>query len=290
MREIILVKIGGHYSDYSDEDVMLPLQENLDKFGVETFDELKQKWENMQWGYSPKTCTDMRLVNAYTSKEVKELEKQLVIDGMEAPTYLELEITSEDTWVCEEFEIVCFKDLMIDPKHYSTPFDANPNGGLYSCYYAVECERGEIYSKDFRFFDCEDCGRTICEQNPANGWETQFHYIGDEDEGAMVCSKCWEESVMEHGVDVEHILEKRIITGDFFNYKELEEKGWVRIHGSILVGSGYTGSQSEEVFFGILKSEYEERPNSLFLLDYDSMAIGGLGGYVGIWVKDKPNA
>lgn len=159
-------------------------------------------------------------------------------------------------------------------------------------YWAEYCYKGEEYSKDYAYKECPDCQRIICEQNLSNGYVYQFKTIpvyGDCDD--EICSQCYEEHMKEFGADIDVMLAKRRIAGSFYSNTELREAGFEESQeiNSYLVGAGRNGYAPEENFFSKIKQlknsgYFSER---IALFDYDSMAIGGLGGYVTMWTKLK---
>lgn len=128
---------------------------------------------------------------------------------------------------------------------------------------------------DFRYFYCSDCGRMICEQNPSNGWHTQYRVIHDE----QICLRCFERHVLENGVDRE-TLEEGHLQGMFFSNDNHEpiEAGYEHIR-DVFVQSN-AESVCEELL-GLIDQGHK------VLIGYESMAIGGGEGTVSLWVKKK---
>ena len=128
---------------------------------------------------------------------------------------------------------------------------------------------------DFRYFECVDCGRMVCEQNPCNGWHSQYR---DTEEG-QICLKCYETAILRDGVDRE-ALESGKLPGMFFSRgnSEATEAGFAVVEGF------------EDVFIGDPQPTIDK---ALSLIDagnkvviaYESMAIGGLEGYVTLLAK-----
>ena len=132
---------------------------------------------------------------------------------------------------------------------------------------------------DFRYFDCVECGRTICEQNPANGWHSQVRY--DEcDE--PICLRCYEQEILANGVPAEK-FEKGALSGMFFSYgnKELAEAGYELIPE---VDDRHIACQSDSrQVCDIALAEIAK--GHKVIVAYESMAIGGLEGYVSLFSK-----
>jgi hypothetical protein len=241
--------------NHTDYVIYLPLQENLDRLGVDTFEELKEKWESQKWNY-------------HTSAEVGTEERDIE--------------TPEDTVTCDEWDIILFSSEAVLRDLWLRPFDNSP---VQHCFASYEAEQGYLggeYSKDFAYFDCDGCGRTICEQNPSNGWMVQFKLVN---ECELECNKCAQERLLQDGVDLEKILdEKKMYDTLFMNTSDLEEAGWTvtNIQGA-LFGSGRSGSSDGASIFTELQ-RIKDDGNKAFI-EMDSMAIGGMGGYVTIWEK-----
>lgn len=111
---------------------------------------------------------------------------------------LELEIKSLDELEivkCEETVLPIYKHFALESELYNTPWQENPNENEYfSCYDAIQAYKGQYYSKDYSYFTCSCCEREICQQNPANGWMTQYRFISDYE---MVCLKCLQDEYLK---------------------------------------------------------------------------------------------
>jgi hypothetical protein len=280
-----------------DEVVMLlPFIENLEEAGIDDWDYeteeealelLNTKWsDKSRWDYSERTTFTLKLIDAYTEREAEEIGRQLELFIREKAIELPMLPTSDKTAKCEEFEIVCFKENMWTQEMWSRPFDNIPEDCHFSCYYAYDCHIGRIYSKDFAYFDCECCGRTICEQNPSNGWMTQFRIVN---ECEYICLKCYEEDLFKNGIDLDEVLRTETIPGMFFNTDDLKREGFEVFDDmdGVMVGSGRVGYSDPNNFFSRIKNKYDELKSKIVIFEYDSMSIGGLGGYVTVWAKDK---
>ena len=281
---------------YNDGQVMLlPFIENLEEAGIDDWDYeteeealelLIAKWEKSSWDYNKQTTFTLKLIDAYTEKEAKEIGKQLELFIREKAIELPMLPTSDKTAKCEEFGIVCFEEDMILRDMWSRPFDSAPGETNFSCYHAYDCMIGGVYSKDFRYFTCECCNRTICEQNPSNGWHVQYRIVN---ECEQICLKCYEEDLFKNGVDLDEVLEKETIPGMFFNTSDLEREGFSILKGmdGVMVGSGYSNYSDPKNFFNKIRGMYEELKDKIVIFEYDTMAIGGMGGYVTVYCKNR---
>lgn len=245
----IEMEIGSDYTDY--ETIQIPLIENIREEDC-PFRELKDWWEYQEWGFEG---------------EVKNL--RIVTANVVEPT---------KTSRCEEFwDLWIYDELAIVPELYATPFDENPQELVFCSMFAVECYKGRIYSKDFDYYICDVCDRTICGQNPANGWHVQMFIHHD----IVECSRCREERLLEHGINDD--FDGSSIPGQFFNSEELEDSGWKPQELDILAGHGYRGYQNPQDAIDKIQ-EYIDAGYKV-LVNYESMAIGGLGGYISIYTK-----
>ena len=172
--------------------------------------------------------------------------------------------------------------VSIDLELWSRPFDDaprtvtlhhDPTGDNY------EVCSARIYDTsyaDFRYFDCEGCTRTICEQNPSNGWHTQYRIVG---ECTQICLKCYEEQLMENGVDREDIEDGRL-PGMFFSHGNPEPlAAGYEPHGDRFVNSTDRADAVRREVLDLMDSGRQ------VVIGYESMAIGGLEGTVSLHSK-----
>lgn len=130
---------------------------------------------------------------------------------------------------------------------------------------------------DFRYFECAWCYRTICEQNPRNGWHTQYRYVNDCEQ---VCLKCYEAELLEHGLENEREkLESGQLAGMFFNDSELTEHGYTKASDEFVRGTKEAKTICERVLS--LMKDYR------VVINYESLGLGGGEGYISIWQADK---
>jgi hypothetical protein len=159
---------------------------------------------------------------------------------------------------------------------YETPWE---DGETEKHFCGEECADIYLYEEPWAYFECGKCDRTISQQNRQNGWHIQYRDY----DGQMVCLKCYEELIIENGVERER-LEKGQIPGMFFSYGNTEplEAGYSEVEGfrNFFVRS----TQSADTF----------RKKALELMDegkrvvigYERMAIGGDEGYVTLMTKE----
>ena len=140
------------------------------------------------------------------------------------------------------------------------------------------CEEFITESGDFDYFTCDGCYRMVCRQNPSNGWHTQYRdHFGDQ-----LCLKCYEEMILENGMDREG-FEENTLGGMFFsgdNHEPLDAGYLVdeRVYNKLIRG----GSDAKEVCKIAL--DYIDKGGKV-IIGYESMAIGGSEGYVTLFYK-----
>lgn len=223
----------------------------------------------------------------------KELLKQIPKLFYSRPDELKVEIVDvdiknpDDMVLCaENTDLWIYSESAYKVEVYHRPFDENPDTLMFAGKYSWHCYEGIIYSKDFGFFFCDICMRTICRQNPSNGWHVQYHEL---DEWYEVCLKCYQEKLFKEGVDIDEVLRVKELPGMFFTESELEEKGFI-LHpkfDGFLVGHGMRGYKNPSDFFEALEGCRDALQDCIVIISYDHMAIGGMGGYVSVWYKPK---
>ena len=234
--------------NYNQNPIYLPLQENLIKEDCKTFLELKNKWEKEKWFY--RYNVKVELVNVISEE-------------------IELKDPS-DVSECEELEnIQCFTELTFKASLYSTPWDSVPSNMIFSSELAYDAYKGEIYSKDFSYFYCDCCGRTICEQYPS--------LIKIDVEGL-------EKQVLESGIPKEAFED-----GSWESYLIFEDDSTMKEAGFVYNSSNsnigvYSKSDMKNIERICLEKIAEG--NDIYV-SIESMAYGGSEGYVTIWEKCK---
>lgn len=244
----------------AEDTIVVPLWENYENESAmtgdaetdqEAFNELVEYWKNnIDYGISVHNC---ELVDHKPEKDVV---------------------------ICDEFGIYLYKSEALFPDNmYARPFDKNPESRSFACHIAMDAFIGNVYSKDFGYYFCDSCERIVCGQNPSNGWHSQVHF---HEEGFVTCNKCYEEAVLEHGCNND--FDGKTIPGQFFNESEIEAAGWQLKHDCITVGYGrFGGYRPPDDVIKTLR-DYADK-GIKFLVNYENMAIGGMGGTISIYTK-----
>ena len=185
-------------------------------------------------------------------------------------------LDDEEEVRCEETGLYTYKSCAWYEILWSTPF-SDPKVVYFINADAANGFKGEVYSKDFSYFMCDDCCRTICEQNPKNGWHVQFRYEHDE----KICLSCYEERRFENG-DNEQILKSEndaheSIPGMFYDTDELKEKGW-KMKDAFFV-------RPDNAKWVMDKAREIIREGNLVIVNYFTLAITGSEGTIELWIK-----
>lgn len=193
---------------------------------------------------------------------------------------------------CFECGATRLKEKMFSLEVHDRPFDEVPRT-IYVCKEAPakfkkehvmpwleSCEEllTDTGWADFRYFTCSRCDRMICTQNPSNGWHTQYRMVDDE----QICLKCFEEIVLRDGIDRKRFEEGSLL-GMFFSWgnTEPEGSGYEEVEGF----SNYSVRNNEaarrvcDKAIELIDSGYK------VIVAYESIAIGGLEGYVTLMSK-----
>jgi len=174
-------------------------------------------------------------------------------------------------------------DRPSDPKYtvfvYETPWD---DIEVEKNFCSKECQEEYLYSGDFSYFFCDRCMREICTQNPGNGWHIQYRDHG----GDTLCLKCYQEVILENGVERDKFEEGRI-PGMFFSYgnEEAVEAGYVEVPG---FSNFYIHDQSTVDRFCGKALELIDKGQKV-IVAYERIAIGGGEGYVTLMTKSGEN-
>ena len=198
----------------------------------------------------------------YTDKDIPknaELVCQQCFDGLELEE-------------CESCGRMVRSERSIHHDAYSDPWDDEEEHFIFC---SEPCEDARMYENDFAYFTCNKCSREICEQNPSNGWMTQYRTLG----GEMVCLKCYEKELYENGIPSED-LKKGDLSGMFLDDGDPKKHGFKQYDEL----NGYIKSkgQANEVCNKLLELQAD---GYIVLVEYSSMAIGGLEGYCNYWIK-----
>jgi len=169
----------------------------------------------------------------------------------------------------------------LDIEMWSRPFDETPTTNDFCSSFCIECLSGNVYNRDFNWFDCTDCGRFICEQNPSNGWHSQVRYLDDEYREEPLCLKCYEKHMFEFGIDTDELdPDEPKLQGMFFDDSELEQNGFTQQGDKRFVRSNATDIVNELIDIAAA--------GNIVIVSYEHMAYGGIEGTISIWAKPKP--
>lgn len=254
---------------HTDEIIYLPLKKNLEK-EIEENDQITDVkslikiWSEIKWGYIEKF-------------NISVISKKLMIEEA-----VDEDDFDEEIIECTEFDIFCFKSLSIKSYLYSQPWDEEPEDNYYSSYFAIDCMVGQIYNKDFTYSKCDWCEKNICEQNPFNGWVTQFRDVNNNEE--RICLKCLQESILVMGIPEESFEQNKIPSeAMFYSHSELKEFNWELYKSDIRIQTIDDTENMNQICLKLLNKEKK------VLLDLSSMSIGGLEGYLNIYIKNNKN-
>jgi hypothetical protein len=158
---------------------------------------------------------------------------------------------------------------------HGSPFDGKSRTAYYCSEECLDRMTDTSWS-DFRYFDCPCCDRMICEQNPSNGYHTQYRIYQNE----QICLKCYEKIILENGVDREEFEEGRL-PGMFLSSgnEEAISAGYKEVEGFV----DYRVGDGQPICDKALALIDE---GCKVILAYESMAIGGLEGYVTLLAKN----
>jgi hypothetical protein len=133
---------------------------------------------------------------------------------------------------------------------------------------------------DFRYFECDGCGRWVCEQNPDNGWMTQVRELGDGE--IRFCLQCYQEHLLANGVDRDDVEDGKL-SGMFMNSTELVGAGFERDDDFY-----YFHVRGRDDAKRVCKKAIELMDKGFIILfEYNSMSIMGDEGYITMWAHQK---
>jgi hypothetical protein len=120
----------------------------------------------------------------------------------------------------------------------------------------------------------------ICEQNPRNGWMTQYRFWPDDD-GEQICLRCYEAEILENGLP-RKMFEDGKLPGMFFSSSNCEplEAGF-QIDDRV----NNTKAPPAEPICDIALEHFDK--GHKVVIGYESMAIGGLESYVTLFWKES---
>lgn len=242
------------------EQVIIPLEENLGN------------------GYSThKTFEEWQQAVNELIDRTKEIAGGSLTESDHKLKFIEL--TNYETERCDESDLMIYSELAYKPSNwYSRPYDTTPTSFSFLSVDMADAKAGEHYSKDFNWYYCESCGRTICEQNPSDGYHVQG---GHDEEGNFECNKCKEERMLNEGSDLNKELGE---VSKYTTQSECEEAGWTYAE-SFTVGNGrFSSGISPQKVNKYLKDKY---PNSKVLIVLDELSIIGDGAECSIYIKNN---
>lgn len=253
---------------------IIPIAENIERLEWELkyndctpdYDGLKQYIDNSKFMY---------YYDAKLTKFIYEPEQLMLVDDSVNDFGFEQLKTFEVAYD-DELGILGFKELMVEFETYDTPYSEEPEIRYYISYDGIDGLMGRIYSRDFAYFECEKCGRVICEQNPSNGYMVQFKWIEDLD--GKVCNSCYEKQLLEIGSSRKK-LENYELDGLFLDNEDLYEFEELTNIPSF-VNSGNLKHVCELILATV-------KPEEVFLIQYNTLAITGSEGYITVYKKKK---
>jgi len=125
---------------------------------------------------------------------------------------------------------------------------------------------------DFHYFDCVECNRTICEQNPKNGWEVQYRIIDCE----QVCIRCYKVELLKHGISRESVKNGEL-SGIFFDINDLDT--WEKIIDCLHIDNSKTKKQILDNILAWIDKGYKA------VINYERLSITGTEGYISVYRK-----
>lgn len=179
---------------------------------------------------------------------------------------------SEDCMLCLEKKARRSQTRFV----YDTPWDDEPIAKLFC---SDDCGDSYLYEEPWAYFMCGRCEREICEQHPMNGWHVQYRDY----DGQMTCLRCYQELIIENGVECEK-LEEGFIPGMFFSWGNLEplKAGYREVDG---FRKFYVSGQPSANAFRKKALELMDQGKKV-VIGYESLGIGGGEGYVTLMEKE----
>jgi len=158
---------------------------------------------------------------------------------------------------------------------YDTPWDKEEREKHFC---SDDCGDTYMYEEPWAYFWCDRCDREISEQHPRNGWHIQYRDY----DGNTVCLRCYQDLILEYGVEEEK-LRKGMIPGMFFNHGNPEAllAGYNEVPG---FANFFVSDQKETDRFRKKALELIEGGRKV-VIGYERLAIGGSEGYVTLLAK-----
>jgi len=128
---------------------------------------------------------------------------------------------------------------------------------------------------DFRYFECMACYRTICEQNPRNGWMVQYR-VDDFEDYEQICLQCYQTELLENGVNREKI-ENGEIDGMFFNYNDPVLESWEKFINCRFINSEQSKDDLLHEVLVNIDNDYK------VIIGFERLGLGGGEGSVSVF-------
>jgi len=159
---------------------------------------------------------------------------------------------------------------------YGTPWDEE---GERLPFCSDDCMQEYFFGDhDFKYFHCDKCHRLVCEQNPRNGWHTQYRDL-EHDHYERVCLECYEEIIVAEGIPKKSFEDQRL-AGMFFNTGEVPE-GYKIVPGF----ENYFIRSEESIKRYCFKAIELIDQGHKVVTGYESLGLGGGEGYVTMFAK-----
>ena len=211
-----------------------------------------------------------------------DFTKTICFDSFEVSNHKLKFVELEDysTTQCDETELYLFNTLAYRPGGwYTRPTDTEPTDMVFLCIATADAKAGHHYSKDYQWSTCETCHRTICEQDPSNGYVS--HGSHDEETGEWECYSCRLERMWKYGSDLDG---DKVNALKFEPREDAEDNGWV-FKEYITVGNGVFGrGMTPKKLHEYLKTTYKDLT---VLIIIDELSQFGDGGEFSIYTKKQ---
>lgn len=249
IEDLQLVKCAVYKNDSGDFSCAIPLE--LNEIDVDNLDDVNFKINQLldKWTYASKD-----------------------IIGCDEPLICDLPFRSTEPIVeCDETGLKVYRTSALMMEMYSTPWQNEPDDHYFLNYEAYSCYYGMIYSKDFAYFSCPNCGRDICEQNPANGYHIQYRIV----DGEYMCLSCYEKMILADGIEYRDVDG---FAGMFLETEDIGNNGW-KLHNSYFVNHS-----NENYVKNKIRSLFKD--GTKVLIQYDRLAYGGSEGSISVYTKN----
>jgi hypothetical protein len=119
------------------------------------------------------------------------------------------------------------------------------------------------------------CYRTICEQNPRNGWMVQYR-VDDFEDYEQICLQCYQTELLENGVNREKI-ENGEIDGMFFNYNDPVLESWEKFINCRFINSEQSKDDLLHEVLVNIDNDYK------VIIGFERLGLGGGEGTVSVF-------